>query len=97
MNNYYLDARKKLVDDINKGIFPYTAAYHYYVNTKKGSLLNPNDFCELLQSGISSRYNWISLSEEDPEMDGDKVIGILEKYYGVSSLFDKDGNFIKFV
>ena len=85
MNNYYLDARKKLVDDINKGIFPYTAAYHYYVNTKKGSLLSPNDFCELLQSGISS------------EMDGDKVIGILEKYYGVSSLFDKDGNFIKFV
>lgn len=95
-NQEYNDARVKFIKDVENGVFPATSAYFYYLQKKKKDVLGPEEFVDLLQKGFSQRVNLISLEIEEAEMDQDAVIKILEKYFQITSVFDANGEFIKF-
>jgi hypothetical protein len=97
--NEYDAFRRVYIDNIVKGAIPIVPAYYYYtLHLKKGQYkLTKDEFEQLFAIGICGGYNVISEEEEEALMDIQEIYTILNHYYCVNFLFDKDNNLINVV
>lgn len=97
-NNEYNDFRQIYLNNIVNREYPILPAYYFYtVNTSNKNVLSASEFQDLFLEGVMGSIHPISLAQTYPEMDINEVFRILDNYYNIQYLLDKEGTLIQII